>query len=406
MTKTFWLHAAVFGLSAGLGLNGMASAQGIPAERPPASYTADQYIDSRGCVFVRVGFGIATEWVPRVGRDRNQVCGQTPSGGGGAGAPDLANTSGVTIIGGPAPAATPAPAAAAPAPAPAAAPRAPARVSPPIVIAEPVAPAPAAAPQVQVVVPQAPVQAQAPVRIQAPSGATGCPNLPAAQQPYFTGEDVRCGPQAVFPGTVGPQSNLGGGGTGAAPAVSTGVPRSFALSAPPPGYQLAWDDGRLNPYRGIGTPSGEAQMQQVWTDTVPRRIAAVPITVGSNVITRRQTAALALAARNGAAEPQVRVPRARLPIADQPTAATPSNEVRVGAGHRHVLAGTFGGQGEATQAYNRLASAGLPARIGQVNRQGSTLYVVMAGPYGDAQSLGRALLQTRSAGFSSAMTRN
>lgn len=393
MTKTLWLHAAVLGLSTGLGLSGAALAQGIPAERPPASYAADQYIDSRGCVFVRVGFGIATEWVPRVGRDRNQVCGQVPSGISGEGAPDLAATSGVTIIGGPAvpPAAAPAPVAAP------AAPRTPARVSPPIVVSTPapVAPAPAAAaPQVRV------VTTPAPVTIQAPSGVTGCPNLPAAQQPYFSGEGVRCGPQANFPGRVGPQSNLGGGANS---GPSTGIPRSFALSAPPAGYELAWDDGRLNPYRGVGTPSGEAQMRQVWTDTVPRRLVSVPITSGSNVIARRQTAAAALAARSAeGAEP--RVTRARLPVADRP--AAPSNEVRVGSGHRHVLAGTFAGQGEATTAYNRLASAGLPARIGQVNRQGTTLYVVMAGPYGDPQSLGRALLQTRSAGFSSAMTRN
>lgn len=379
MSKKLWLHAAVLSLSTGLMLPGATLAQGIPAETPSSSYSGDQYVDSRGCVFVRVGFGIATEWVPRVGRDRNQVCGQTPSSGGGGGAQDLTTTSGVTIIGGPAPATGPAPAI----------------VAAPVIAAAPVV-VQAPAQQIQV------IAAPAPTAVRAPS-ATGCPNLPAAHQPYFTGEGVRCGPQANFPG-VGPQSSLGGSSGN----IVTGTPRSFALSAPPAGYQLAWDDGRLNPLRGIGTPQGAAQMAQVWTDTVPRRLASVPITTGTLVITRRQGAAMALAARNATPDPtsvaRVPVTRARLPVADQP--AAPSNEVRVGANHRHVLAGTFQRQTDAAHAYNRLASAGLPARIGQVQRQGQTLFVVMAGPYGDPQSLGNALVQTRGAGFSGAITRN
>jgi hypothetical protein len=41
-----------------------------------------------------------------------------------------------------------------------------------------------------------------------------------------------------------------------------------------PGYANVWTDGRLNPYRGIRTVEGDAQMRMVWTDTVPRRLVA------------------------------------------------------------------------------------------------------------------------------------
>lgn len=379
MSYKKWQFAMVLSLSAGLAFSGATYAQGVPAETPPSSYSGDQYVDSGGCVFVRVGFGSATEWVPRVGRDRRQICGMAPTTGVAQTQPDLTATNGVTVIGGPAPAAAPT--------------SGPGTQTSPVVAA---APAPVAVPRVQV--------QPAPANVQSAPVVSGCPNLPAAHRPYFVGEGVRCGPQATFPGYgVGPQSNLGAG-----TEPRTGTPRSFALSAPPPGYEVAWDDGRLNPYRGIGTPAGEAQMAQVWTDTVPRRIASVPLTHGTQVITRRQRAAMALAARNATPDPtsvaRVPVTRARVPVADQP--AAPSNEVRVGANHRHVLAGTYQRDGDATRAYMQLASAGLPARIGQVQRQGQTLYVVMAGPYGDPQALGRALVQTRGAGFTGAITRN
>ena len=52
-----------------------------PAELPSPAYQGQQYIDSRGCVFLRAGYGGEVAWVPRLTRDRKQLCGYEPTGG-------------------------------------------------------------------------------------------------------------------------------------------------------------------------------------------------------------------------------------------------------------------------------------------------------------------------------------
>lgn len=51
-----------------------------PAEVPPADFRGQQYVDSKGCMFMRAGPAGQTIWIPRVTRDGVPLCGNPPSG--------------------------------------------------------------------------------------------------------------------------------------------------------------------------------------------------------------------------------------------------------------------------------------------------------------------------------------
>ncbi len=65
---------------------GLAQAQsfaqlGGPVNLPPAGFSGEQFVDNRGCLFLRAGFGDVVNWVPRVNRDHAPLCGYPPTFG-------------------------------------------------------------------------------------------------------------------------------------------------------------------------------------------------------------------------------------------------------------------------------------------------------------------------------------
>ncbi len=420
--------------------SGLADARGLeisgPMEVPPATYTGRQYVDSAGCVFVRAGYGGAVNWVARVGRDRKQLCGYKPTFGPSAPVLEVAKSA-------PAPAPAPVPVtAAAPRPtAVVTAPQvlvkpAPVVARPGTAIAKtqtvgrpmqtiatttsmptiglaanrrlaPVVAAPAG--QAPVVVadtsgsPSAYVSAYQRRNQDAPTpvaglvivsaqtvsgGQTACPNLSPVAQRYMLNDGrhvVRCGPQiedpvgyinrAKVPGlqvvAVTPQVYAATYGT--APVAVQAAP------AVPKGYKAAWNDGRLNPRRGVGTAAGKAQMARLWTDEVPARLVA------------DQTPTQRLAGTPTAA---------RVSTKSQPKAP-----VAASVAGRFVQVGTFSEPANAEAAKARLRAAGLPVATSRFAKGGQKLQIVLAGPFGSQRALRAALGTARQAGFTDAFTR-
>ena len=54
---------------------------GGPANPPPTSFKGQQFVDSRGCLYLRAGFGGAVNWVARLDRTHKPICGMPPTGG-------------------------------------------------------------------------------------------------------------------------------------------------------------------------------------------------------------------------------------------------------------------------------------------------------------------------------------
>ncbi|WP_300059532.1 hypothetical protein [uncultured Roseobacter sp.] len=97
ITRLIAMLAASATLSLG-GQPGAAQSRIAPQELPPAGFTGRQYVDSAGCAFIRAGVPGAVQWVPRVTRDRRQLCGFQPTFAAGAGSAPAPGAAEVLVL--------------------------------------------------------------------------------------------------------------------------------------------------------------------------------------------------------------------------------------------------------------------------------------------------------------------
>jgi hypothetical protein len=71
---------AAFGVAVIVAFPALARDPVRPAELPPPDYAGQQYVDSRGCLFIRTGTPGNEIWFPRVTRKGEPLCGYPPSG--------------------------------------------------------------------------------------------------------------------------------------------------------------------------------------------------------------------------------------------------------------------------------------------------------------------------------------
>lgn len=417
---------------------------GPPAEYPPLSFKGKQFVDSRGCVYIRAGIDGNVNWVPRVARNRKQLCGYKPTAIAGSTARRPQNAPEQITLGG---TSTPAaPVATQPAPKPrVAAPRVVTTAKPrrtPQTTTARVTPAPVVTPR-RVAVPAPVVRRPAPapqVTTRRPTtipAQGGCAGASAISQQYINKDTARCGPQSESPvtyrdgGGIGPQSSvILTPNTRVLPVHVYQDRRHSQDLSPPPGYKVAWEDDRLNlrraerdlrpvivtsqaqvpqgyvlvdrsdnrmnPLRGVRSAQGDAQMAAVWENGPPRTLRALPldrqvVTVNHSRHDRfegdpnKSGLALRLSSRSA--------PGARL---DGESAVSARSSAR------YIRAATFADTGEAQQAAQALAAQGVPVRLGALSRKGVPHKVVLAGPFGDLNGAQNALNTVRAAGYSGA----
>ena len=399
--------AAVFGA-------GSAQAQSVarvggPANLPPSGFEGQQWVDNRGCVFLKAGYGGQVNWVPRVGRDRRAMCGYPPTGTTRA-AIEVATEAEMA-----APAAV---AEAAPAPRVMAAvepvvPRAQVALRPAPVLADPVVVAPKPSTRPAPYVEVAPSGGYEVVASGGPSrGQIGChSSAPVAERVKTRngGTVVVCtrgdGTLTGWRPPIYPQ----GAGVGAAltdPVVASrgdhgaghishgvsgrdgdGYSQGHAVPTPPKGYKLAWKDDRLNPKRGKGTAQGWADQDQVWTRKVPSELVAdQPTKQRKKKVVYVQSGTTVITSTKG-------------------QAATAPVEKKVAKGGAFVQVGTFGVVSNADGAAARLQGIGLPVARAKITSGGRAMQIVMAGPFGSAADAAAALSMARRAGFGDAFIR-
>jgi hypothetical protein len=364
--RKFWVLAAAIAAVLGAGASVAQTVRDIPgpAENPPGSFRDAQYVDSRGCVFVRAGVDGRTVWVPRVNAERKVLCGYPPSITAAAAAP-VAPPKSVEPVAAPAPVVQP---------------------------AKPTKPARVAQSTTR--------QKQANDYIDAPRagskpGTLRCPaRAPIAERvPLASGGTViLCVSRAGLVGAATlPDVALASQPRPLKTATPTAAPRSQTANAAPlrltltepddaidlvkpvvpKGYKLAWQDDRLNARRAQGTERGQAQQNLVWTQETPARL----VTRAERAKLREQQATLTLSTKGAPAKP------------------------------RYVQVGSFGDPANAQAASATLSGLGLPVAKARAKSGGRQLQVVLAGPFSSDADAAAALRVLRRGEFPDAVIR-
>ncbi|UWQ90165.1 SPOR domain-containing protein [Rhodobacteraceae bacterium M382] len=419
-----------------------------PAEFPPASFKGKQYVDSKGCIYIRAGIDGNVTWVPRVNRSRKQICGYqqtklkpgaSTSATSQAKAPEL-----ITVPAAGRPTAT---AARTPVAAPApkttvkttAKPTTTTRTTTQATVRQPVVtstrkPVPTVASTLPAAPKPAPVKTKPAAVVAAPTPAApaaragGCSNASSLSQRYINKTpDVRCGPQAEAPVTFGSGSGIGPQSSLRLTPNTRVVQRHIYDNRQntqnfkvPAGYRSVWSDDRLNPQRaerglrpavitqavripegyrrvereddrmnpmrGVRTAAGDAQSAQIWTNTLPKTLKPVP--TQAQIITLPTSTA-----RSPAEATHVRV--------STRSASQAQSLPRVST-NRYIRVATYETDAVARETAQNLAGTGLPMRLGSLNKGGKSYRVVLAGPYSSDSVAERDLARVRAAGFGSA----
>lgn len=430
--RRFLGAAGVAGLiTAGLGFGSMGAAQSVaqlggPAEGPPAGFSGQQYVDSRGCVFMRAGFAGQISWVPRIGRDRRPLCGQ------------VTGAQATARLQQPAEAALPA-AAAPPITAAASAPMATiASKMPRAVGTGVIAPVPVPGLVRGLVRGLVPAGANAgqqtgaagaatPARLaqgyadpaQSAQGARGLPVAGGqgqalgcpAEAPVLQNLPLRAGGfvqvctrgdgsatgwrSPSYVASAQPGAALRGQGadlTAHAQAAHSQIGHNAMPRGASDGagvqYVAAWQDDRLNPLRGLGTAAGWQNQAQVWSNTVPAR-PVMPENAPSTVPTTVPSPVPSTVSASTRSDP------------NQGRAA----QFAAAQGQIYVQVGTFAQRGNVQNAAARLAALGLPVASAKSTRGGQALVAVLAGPFDSAAAAQQALGHLRGAGFGDAFVR-
>lgn len=432
--KTWALCATIMTTFAGFAQTATAQ-NAIPVNFPPADFTGAQFVDNSGCAFVRAGFDGNVTWVQRVSRKRVPVCGMSPTFGKAAPAP-------VAVAAAPAaqppvqitldPTPVPAPIRrAAPEPAPM---RTVAASAPPV---RRVAPAPRMIPAAPVVIKapaSKPIDAEPPrVLRRMPVPAVPSEGGISVGQRIVVGTQlaceagrnyreiggkrvaVRCGPQAGARSAVAPR---GGSWQDSNLSPQTRIvprhvyeSRDTQVAMIPAGYKPAWEDDRLNPYRAIQTVEGYMATQQIWSNTVPRRLLSEqvkPMPFPANLWTRKykhQITDPLIAYRADETYPPVRVQTAYAEQARYRTDVISSKGSSSASGGGYVQIGLFSTQDKADLAAARLHAAGFPVQMATVRNGGTAMKSLRVGPYGTATAVEAALSAVQGAGYAQAYIR-